>query len=160
MKDEFTNSEWEELLESPKIIFSAISQADDKIQEKEIEAFKDFIKAKRRFSSELMKEILPDDVDQYTLQLDEFNLTPGQIKDKIININRYVTFKLDEKVSKSFKYHLLALAFFIANSSGKLLQEKISDVEFEKLVSIFNYFNLDTHQIMKTTLIEDIIKLV
>jgi tellurite resistance protein len=157
MKDLFNQDDWAEILQAPYLVFKYVSGIDGKVDSKEKEAFMQFCKAKRKFASELIKEILPDNPEQYLQQWDKEIIPKSLVKDKLKSIDMSLDLKADVSEAISFKHHLISLGVFIANASGKIFGNKISDEEEDALVALGNFIDIDVDLLFRSTLVEDIL---
>jgi len=66
--------------------------------------------------------------------------------------------KTDQSDSISFKHHLISLGDFVASASGRLFDSKVSEDEYESLIAIGNYLDIDVIQLFKSTLKDEIQK--
>ena len=157
MKELFNEQEWELLQKTPAIVFSMVAAADGKVDTKELDAFSKFCHSKNVFKSELFKLLLPQDPKSY---LDE--ALPKIDKSKLKDTLREIDVTLDLKVNpvdwKAFKHHLIALGVYVANSSGKMFQHKISEEEDEAIAKFAKYIDIDASQLFQTTLVDEIIQ--
>lgn len=157
MKELFTESEWSSIEKTPAIVFKMIAAADNKVDNKELDAFVKFCNAKNHFKSELIKEVLPQNPKQYIeTTISQINLA------EVKNILREIDLTLDQKIpepeSKAFKHHLIALGTFVANASGKMFQHNISEEEDEAINKFAKYIDIDAAMLFRTTLIDEILK--
>lgn len=157
MKELFNQEDWAEILQAPYLVFKYVSGIDGKVDSRETEAFILFCKNKMKYSSELIQEILPENPEEYLKRFSKEIIPKSIIKEKLKSIDISLDLKADVSESISFKHHLISLGVYIANASGKIFGNKISDEEEDALVSIGNYIDVDVSQLFRTTLVDEIL---
>jgi len=157
MKELFTEQEWELLQRTPAFVFAMIATVDGVADKKESEAFIKFCLNKGDFKSELFNLVLPNEPKKY---LDEElpKIDKTKLKDTLREIDATLDLKINPFESKAFKHHLIAMATYIANASGKIFQHKISEEENEAIYQFAKYIDIDAAQLFKTTLVDEILK--
>lgn len=157
MKELFTDQEWELLQKIPALVFAMIASADGTVDKKETEAFIKFCSTKGNFKSELLNLVLPNNPKKY---LDEVlpKIDKTKLKDTFREVDVTLDLKINPAESRTFKHHLIALATYVANASGKMFQHKISEEENEAIYQFAKYIDIDVAQLFRTTLVDEILK--
>ncbi|OGU59157.1 MAG: hypothetical protein A2X64_07130 [Ignavibacteria bacterium GWF2_33_9] len=158
MKELFSSEEWSSLLEVPYLVFTYIAGIDGNTDKKEIDAFNQFCKARNRFNSKLLKEILPDNPSEYLKYHQSTDISKNTIKEKLRNVDLLLDLKADRSDSVSFKHHLIAMGRFVADSSGKMFSPKMSDEEEDAIHQIGKFIDIDAYKLFKTTMVDEILK--
>jgi tellurite resistance protein len=158
MKEIFQEDEWTLLCETPAIVFSVVGSADGKIDKKELEAFEHFTKKKNAFSSALFNQILPDNPALLIESVQQKKYDKNEVKEKLRSVDNILDNKVDAIDAKLFKHHLIALGTLIANASGKMFSDKISEEENEALVTLGKFIDVDVNHLFRSTLIDEILK--
>jgi hypothetical protein len=158
MKEIFQENEWSLLCETPAIVLNSVGGADGKLDKKEIEAFIQFAKRKNTFKSTLMNNILPDNPDEYVVSTTSKKYDKLELKEKLRLADNILDNKVDAIDAKLFKHHLIALGTLIANASGKMFSDKISEEENEALVTLGKFIDVDVNHLFRSTLIDEILK--
>jgi hypothetical protein len=158
MEEIFQENEWSLLCETPAIVLNSVGGADGKLDKKEIEAFIQFAKRKNTFKSTLMNNILPDNPDEYIVSTTSKKYNKLELKEKLRLADNILVNKLDEFDMKQFKHHLIALGMHIANATGKMFSDKISEEENEALVQLAKFIDIDINHLLRSTEIDEILK--
>ena len=158
MKEIFQENEWNLLCETPAIVLNSVGGADGKLDKKEIEAFIQLAKRKNAFKSILMNNILPDNPDEYINSVSSKKYNTQELKEKLRLTDNILVNNLNEFEVKQFKHHLVALGMYIANASGKLFSDKISDEENDALVQFAKFINIDINHLLRSTEVDEILK--
>ncbi len=158
MKEIFQEEEWALLCETPAIVLNVVGSADGKIDKKELEAFEHFTKRKNAFASQLFNLILPEKPEKLIEKVVQKKYDKNELKEKLRTVDNILDNKVDAIDAKLFKHHLIALGTYIANASGKMFSEKISEEENESLVTLGKYIDVDVNHLFRSTLIDEILK--
>lgn len=158
MKEIFQEEEWALLCETPAIVLNVVGSADGKIDKKEIEAFEHFAKRKNAFASKLFNHILPEKPELSIETIVQKKYDKSELKEKLRSVDNILDNKVDEIDAKLFKHHLIALGAHIANASGKMFSDKISEEESNSLVLLGKYLDVDVNHLFRSTLIDEILK--
>jgi hypothetical protein len=154
----FNPEEWEQISQIPFLVFKYTAGIDGKVDSKEIAAFIQFCNNRKKFSSALIKEVLPENPEEYLKANESLILSKPTIKEKLKSVDSILDFKADVSDAISFKHHMIALGAYIANASGKIFGNKISEEEEDALMTLGNYIDIDVNLLFRSTLVDEILK--
>ncbi|MBX3042932.1 MAG: hypothetical protein KIT33_01670 [Candidatus Kapabacteria bacterium] len=157
LMEKFSTDEIENLKLSVIRVFNYIADIDGKIDKKEVTAIETFLKNIRKFNSELLNELF---VELPVIGILEEKRSLSGLGDR--EGLRYISALLDRKIDReealNFKKSLIALGYFVADSSGSFFEHNISDDENSALNSIAKDLDLSLREMISTKQIQRLIE--
>lgn len=156
-RDLYTEFEWHTLLFTPLWVFKISAAADGKIDKKEVNALKIITISAEKFENELVHEIISElkirEKEVYS-EFAEDERDPRRGLKKALELLA----KLPEKMTSEFKKILIAIGFFIADSSGELYGYRVTEEEIDALSELAHFLGLSAEELEQKPSIKDNIK--
>ncbi len=152
-KEIFSDDEVNEILLAPFRIFYLVAEADNKIDKKEFSAFEKFLKNAKKFDYELVNFCFNDIQSVQQLEgLKERSIISDH--DSLKYISGFLSRKIDREIGVQFKTTLVALAYYIAFSSGSFFSHNVSDDETEVIQRICKDLDVSYRELMSSNQIQ------
>jgi len=127
-KQMFTNDEWLTLEYAPLWILSGIAIANGRLDEKEVEAFTKELADAPFYKDELVREVMLDDLAGLDSLMASYKADTRNVETGLAQVADILEAKAPDH-AENFKKVLLAIAAKVANASGPIFGEKISEKE-------------------------------
>jgi hypothetical protein len=147
-REQFTDAEWQTLQFAPFWAFIQIAGSDGNIDEKETAAFnKELITDAPIYKSALVREVFLSIGPIFPTLLTAFRADPRKVFDGLRD-TAMALIKLDVDQANLFKFAVMSIGKEVANASGPMLGEKISEKEKEAwaLVAVALGFDMAASQ--------------
>lgn len=155
-KEIFSDDEVNELLLAPFRVFHLVAEADNKIDKKEFSAFEKFLKKAKKFDYELVNFCFNNIQSIQQLEgLKERSIISDH--DSLKYISGFLSRKIDREIGVHFKNTLVALAYYIAFSSGSIFSHNVSDDETEVIQRICKDLDVSYRELMNSNQIQKIL---
>lgn len=134
-KEQFTDSEWQTLLFAPLWIFSGIALADGRIDPKEIEAFTAEVADAPLYKDDLVREVMLALAAGFSNIMDTYKADNRKVDIGLAEVADLLEAKANDHAD-NYKRVLLAIAAKVANASGPMVGNKVSDAEKNAFVIV------------------------
>lgn len=150
-------AEWLTLQYSVMWVFHSVAGADGVIDKKEQMALKQLTSNAKKFNNLLIQEILTS-LDANSGTIFRQSMTdPRGYKKGLADAIAIVLKTLPQKEAISFKKHLIAIGFFIANTSGAKEAAKVSQEEANIIAALAFNLGLKMEDLKSSPTISEII---
>ncbi|MFY8160646.1 MAG: TerB family tellurite resistance protein [Candidatus Kapaibacteriota bacterium] len=136
LKSLYQPAEWQTLQFSVMWVFHSVAGADGVIDKQEQLALKQLTSNASKFSNHLIKEVL-ESMDSTSGAIFRQSMTDSRGPKKgLLDVTSIINKTLPQEEATSFKKHLIAIGFFIANTSGDKQSSKVSKEEANFIASL------------------------